>query len=209
MEWWKDPLLHHSNTPLGSSRERGMGSWLCFLRLRHNPNLRVTVQEFWLPYDVYEPHYYDPPIIPHPKKIDHNAQSGPGLRKIHDRYFQEMDAHVREVNDKLGKRVLLVVPAGQAVIALREKIIAGQAPGLRTQEDLFSDSLGHPKPALQVLISYAHYAVIYRKNPTGLPVPKALTGLKLPAGETDGLNRLLQQLAWDAVIHHPLSGVKP
>jgi hypothetical protein len=54
------------------------------------------------------------------------------------------------------------------------------------------------------MMGYCHYAVIYRKSPVGLPVPKAL---KVP-GDADALNRLLQELAWDAVTHHPLSGVK-
>jgi len=177
--------------------------------LKANPDLRVTVQEFWLPYDQYEPHFYDPPLLPVPKTVDHNARTGAELREIHKRYFQEMDALIGDLNHQLGKPAIAVVPVGQAVIALREKIIAGQAPGLHAQEDLFADPLGHPAPALQVLIAYAHYAVIYRKNPAGLPVPQALAALKLPDGQAAALNTLLQQLAWDAVIHHPLSGVKP
>ncbi len=176
------------------------------LGLEKNPGIRVTVQEFWLPYDAYEPHYYDPPKIPHPDKVDHDAQTVAGLRAMHERYFREMDALVRDVNTKLGKSVVVVVPAGQAVIALREKIIAGQAPGLKSQADLFTDPLGHPKPALQALIAYAHYAVIYRKNPVGLPVPAVLTSLKLSEADAEALNRLLQELAWDAVVHHSLSG---
>ena len=186
----------------------GIGNFARF-GLQTNPNLRVTVQEFWLPYDQYEPHFYDPPLLPCPKTVDHNARTGAELREIHQRYFQEMDALVGDLNHQLGKPVIAVVPVGQAVIALREKIIARQAPGLHTQEDLFADPLGHPAPALQVLIAYAHYAVIYRKNPAGLPVPQVLATLKLPEEQTAALNTLLQQLAWDAVIHHPLSGVKP
>jgi hypothetical protein len=100
-----------------------------------------------------------------------------------------------------------VVPVAQAVIALREKIIAGQAPGIEKQSDLFADGGGHPKPVLQALTAYCHYAVIYHRNPVGLPV---LDEMKMPrVAEKDiaALNRLLQELAWDAVIHHPLSGV--
>jgi len=44
-----------------------------------------------------------------------------------------MDEHVVAVNKKLGKQVVFVVPVGQAVIALREKIVAGKAPGLKSQ----------------------------------------------------------------------------
>ena len=177
------------------------------LGLEKNPGIRVTVMEFWLPYDEYQPHYYDAPKIPHPDKVDHDAQTVAGLRTMHERYFREMDALVRDVNTKLGKPVVVVVPAGQAVIALRGKIIAGQAPGLKSQADLFTDPLGHPKPALQALIAYAHYAVIYRKSPVGLPVPAVLASLKLSAADAAALNRLLQELAWDAAMQHPLSGV--
>jgi hypothetical protein len=177
------------------------------LGLEHNPDLRVTVQELWLPFDEYQPHYYDPPKIPAPAQVDHNAQTGASLRAMHRRYFDEMDAHLREINAKLGRQALFVVPSGQAVIALREKILAGEAPGLKTQEDLFADPLGHPKPVLQALIAYVHYAVIYRRNPAGLPVPKALDDLNLSRDKAVKLNRLLQELAWDEVLRHPLSGV--
>jgi hypothetical protein len=138
-----------------------------------------------------------------PKNVDHNAATADGLRKLHKRYFEKMDDLVLAVNKKLGKQVVFVVPVGQAVIALREKIIAGKAPGLKSQEDLFSDGLGHPRPTLQVLMAYCHYAAIYRQSPIGLPVPKELAKAK----DAEALNRLLQELAWDAVVHHRLSGV--
>jgi hypothetical protein len=58
-----------------------------------------------------------------------------------------------------------------------------------------------------VLSAYCHFAVIYRRSPVGLPMPKELQGKY----QTPALNLLLQRLAWDAVIHHPMSGltVKP
>ena len=93
------------------------------------------------------------------------------------------------------------------MIALREKIIAGQAPGLKTQEDLFTDPIGHAQPPLQALVAYCHFAVIYRRSPVGLPMPAVLARANNPAWDQN-LNRLLQELAWDAVTHHPLSGVK-
>ncbi len=118
-----------------------------------------------------------------------------------------MDEHISALNKKFGKQVIFVVPVGQAVLALREKIIAGQVPGVKVQEDLFKDPLGHPKPALQALVTYCHYAVIYRKSPVGLPVPTALAKTKIPEEDKAKLNLLLQELAWSAVTSHPLSGV--
>src|SRR5205823_1071664 len=107
----------------------------------------------------------------------------------------------------LGKEAVFVVPVGQAVIALREKVIAGQAPGLKEQEDLFADVIGHARPPLQLLVGYCHFAVVYRRSPVGLPVPAVLPRARGPLREGK-LNRLLQELAWEAVTRHPLSGVK-
>lgn len=171
------------------------------LALEHNKDIRILVQPIWLRWDVYEP------TTKIPKKVDHNAITGEELRKRHAVYFKNIDEHIRELNKKQGKTVLFVVPAPQAVIALREKIIAGQAPGLKMQEDLFSDALGHGKPPLQALVAYCNYAVMYRRSPVGLPVPDVLKRAKLGDRE-DKLNRLLQELAWEAVIQHPLSGVR-
>ncbi len=171
------------------------------LALEHNKDIRILVQPIWLRWDIYEP------TTKRPKTVDHNAITGAELRKRHAAYFKSIDEHIRELNKKLGKTVLFEVPAPQALIALREKIIAGQAPGLKTQEDLFTDALGHGKAPLQALVGYCNFAVMYRRSPVGLPVPDVLKQAKLGDKE-EKLNRLLQELAWDAVTQHPLSGVR-
>jgi hypothetical protein len=171
------------------------------LALEHNKDIRIVVQPIWLRWDIYEP------TTRRPDKVDHNAITGAELRKRHEVYFRSMDEYIRDLNQKQGKPVLFVVPAPQAVIALREKIIAGQAPGLKTQEDLFTDALGHGKPPLQALVAYCNFAVIYRRSPVGLPVPKVLKQANL-GDQEEQLNRLLQELAWEAVTQHPLSGLR-
>ncbi|MCI0685464.1 MAG: hypothetical protein L0Y71_25465 [Gemmataceae bacterium] len=178
---------------------------LVTLGLEHNPRIRVTVQEFWMPFD------HDQLTFPkqRPKKVERNGRTGPELHKMHAAYFKSMDDHVRELNDKHKKQVVFVVPTGQAVIALRERISAGQAPGLKTQDELFTDAIGHVRGPVKALVAYCHYAVIYRKSPVGLPAPSVLGKPKDGKPNDDGaLNRLLQELAWDAVRQHPLSGVR-
>jgi hypothetical protein len=171
------------------------------LGLEHNPNVRVTIQEFWLPYDVYDLNYQRK----RPEPVDRNSRTVEELRSIPAEYFKSMDEHVTALNNKFSKPAVFVVPVGQAVVALREKIIAGQAPGLKQQNDLFTDAIGHATPPLQALTAYCHFAVIYRRSPVGLPRPSVLAR---NVAWTDDLNHLLQELAWDAVSAHPLSGVK-
>jgi len=183
------------------------------LAVEHNPEIRVTVQEFWLPNDEYVPVY---PLQVR-KGTDHNATDLAKLHQANDQYCHDVEEYVGNLNRQLGKEVVLVVP------------------GLKMQWDLFRDSWGHPDAPLEVLDAYCHYAVIYHRSPVGLPMPKVLAAMKVvgldgaqkvrprgpgatplpstPAGgqeisdaDKEKLNRLLQELAWDAVIHHPLTG---
>lgn len=171
------------------------------LALEHNPDARIVVQELWLPYEVY-----DTATPLKNRQVDHNAPTGESLRKEHAPYFKSIDEHVIALNEKLGRKdrpAVFVAPVGQAVIALREKILAGEAPGIEKQSELFTDPIGHPQIPIQVLATYVHLAVIYRQNPVGDPTPDFLEKRK----EGDKLARLLQELAWEAATSHPLSGV--
>ena len=170
------------------------------LGLEHNPNLRITVQEFWVPYD-------DPSLWTTRGKdviIDRDTKTMAQLQAAHDPYFESMDTLVGELNSKYGKTAVFVVPVGQAVLALRNLVIQGEAPGIAKQSDLFTDPIGHPKNHIKALATYCHFAVIYGRSPVGLPMPASIA--KLPQAEE--LNALLQNLAWDAAKQHPLSGVK-
>src|SRR6185437_15202216 len=88
------------------------------LAFEHNPNIRILVQEYWLPNDTYEPIY---PLDTR-KKVDHNATNLTELKKKNDEYCHDIEEHVRELNKELGKDALYVVPVGEASVALREKI---------------------------------------------------------------------------------------
>lgn len=172
------------------------------LGLEHNPNLRITVQEFWMTFD-------DGSLWGKPNKglvIDRDSKTMADLHAAHDDYFRSMDDHVRELNAKYAKDkpAIFIVPVGQAVMELRRLIMEGKAPGIAKQSELFTDPIGHPRDQVRALAAYCHFAVIYGRTPVGLPMPAAIA--KLP--EAEKLNTLLQKLAWDAVTQHPLSGVK-
>ena len=171
------------------------------LGFEHNPNFRVSLQEFWMPFDKNEW-----PFKSDLKSVDPDAATPEFLRSLHEPYFKLMDQHVVGLNKKFGKQVIFIAPVGQAVNALREKIIARKMPGIDKQSELFTDKLGHPKPPLQLLVSYVHFAVVYRRSPVGLPMPEALTRAK-NAKWDEKMNHELQEIAWAEVLRHPLSGV--
>lgn len=171
------------------------------LGLEKNPKLRVTVQEYWLPNDEYNPVW----PLDTKKVVDHNATDLAALREANARYERDIEAAVRALNERLGKNAIVVVPVGAASIALREKIVAGRAPGLKVQWRLFTDSWGHPTTPLKVLAAYCHFAVIYGRSPVGLGMPEEFKRNQEYANPQ--LNALLQQLAWEAVTKNPLTGI--
>jgi len=169
------------------------------LGLEHNPKIRFTLQQNWVPFE-------DPELWlskSRPKSIDRDVLTLVQLRAKHDPYFKMIEDHVKELNSRIPAAKIAIVPSGEAVLALRDKVIKGEAPGIKTQNELFTDVLGHPGPQIRVLSAYCHFAVIYRRSPVGLPVNGLLA--KLP--EAEKLNQLLQEIAWKAVTGHPMSGV--
>jgi len=169
------------------------------LGLEKNPALRVLVQASWPTREGTSGQSFT--------NESRNAATIASLRAQRDAHrsawLVNLEAKVRTLNTTVGRTAVFLVPVSDAVYALREKIAEGQAPGLTKQTDLFRDDLGHPHPPLSVLVTYCHFAAIYDRSPVGLPVPASLKDLP----QADSLNRLLQQLAWDAVTAHPLSGV--
>ena len=183
-----------------------------FSRLAYlgNPNIRIFIQENWLTWEQNNPHFwYMAPSQPRPATVDHNAYTLDQLKTNLAPYTQQYDDMIKKINQDLGKQVVFAIPMGAACVDLRGKIIAGQAPGLKSQNDIFSDALGHPSPPLQALTAYCFYAAIYKKSPVGLPVPSVIAQMKIPPDQQQALNKLLQQIAWDEVSHNPLSGVAP
>jgi hypothetical protein len=172
------------------------------LAFRKNPAVRITVQEDWLWRDTFEPINN----IRTPRTFDYDAITGAELLTIHAPVFKSIDAAVSTLNRKLGKNVLYIVPAGQAVITLRERIRTGKAGGLKTQTELFRDRVGHPAEPVQVLVAYCHFAVIYRRSPVGLPTPTMMANTDKPEWNAQSV-RVLQEVAWEAVTQHPQSGV--
>lgn len=171
------------------------------LAVKHNPDVRITIQASWVPFDGLLAAAFQS------GKGGRDHVIGADLRVLHVPCFQSLDDEVRSLQKQYhGKSVLSVVPVGQALIALREHITAGRAPGLHSQQELFTDDLGHPALPVQFLAAYAHFAVIYRQSPVGLPPLRGVGQARNP-GCGDGLNRLLQELAWEAVRRHPLSGL--
>jgi hypothetical protein len=171
------------------------------LGLENNPNMRFVVQISWGGGDIDNQDF--------PKgafdKVDRN-KTPEQLKKLYERNVRAAEAQADDINKKVGKKVVFLVPSAQALVTLRTKIYNKEMPGLSSQAELFRDPISHPAPPLEALNTYLHYAVIYGRTPVGLPVPGLLKNAK-KEGWDDKFNRTLQEIAWETVTGYPHSGV--
>jgi hypothetical protein len=174
------------------------------LLLRHNENGRMTVQASWAAADGRRG-------AGGFKNADRDRAVPAELRQAWAPLTNRLRDQVKAINEQLAakhrRQVLFMVPVGEAVIRLRERVSKGEVPGVARQSDLFRDDLGHGKPPIYVLNAYCHYAVIYGRSPVGLPAPGLLKKADLGA-DTEKVNRILQEIAWEAVQGEPTSGVR-
>jgi hypothetical protein len=131
------------------------------LGLQKNPNLKVVVQMSWTAFDGVG-------RFPPPKDLDRDSKTIEELRPVQVRFAEIIEKQVAEINAKHDRPVVFVSPVGYAVLNLREAVIAGKAPGIKKQSELYRDLLGHGQPPILALASYVNFATIYGRSPVGL-----------------------------------------
>lgn len=147
----------------------------------------------WIPVssgpDSKEDHYSDEIFIPFRERLMLEMGS-----------WQEIVDHVNR-NRISGSPPMRAIPGPMIMAAVYDAIAVGTAPGLSSMPDLFSDDI-HVNDLGAFLISLAHFAVIYGRDPRSIP---DLRGERdWPRGaQADWM----KQLVWDVVRAYPDSGL--
>lgn len=105
-------------------------------------------------------------------------------------------------NRAQGTPPMRLIPGTLIFLDVYDQIAAGTAPGLNDISDLFSDDI-HLNDAGSYLIALAHYAVIYGRDPRGLPNKVGLT--TPPSSE---IAAWMQDLVWRIVTTTKGTGIK-
>lgn len=110
---------------------------------------------------------------------------------------------------------IYVIPAGQVMAAFTRRLeAAGGIGAMRGREDLFArDETGardpiHLSDLGTYLVALIHYAVIYQRNPLGLP--SALKRADGTQADSPGQEaaRVMQEVVWDVVTGYEKTGVR-
>lgn len=107
-----------------------------------------------------------------------------------------------------------VIPAGQVMARFVRRLeSSGGVPGINSREDLFAltaqgtrDNI-HPNDLGSYLVALTHYAVLYHRNPEGLPhrlLRADGSAANAPSAEAA---KLMQEVVWEVVTSYPKTGV--
>lgn len=120
-----------------------------------------------------------------------------------------------EINAKLGRRVMVISPAGQATVKLVELVADGKFPGITDPADLWTEFNMHSNRHVLAVTAFCNVGAMYGVSPLGLKPDFSGVGYggggKGPGaasmeGITDEQMKILQQIAFDALSTCPQSG---
>jgi len=160
--------------------------------LKANPNFRAYYHAAWL---VGDGRAKDIKTT-----ADYNDSKLADVQAALDKTRKSVEAIVDKLNEKFGKRVVFLVPVGDATLKLRAMVMEGNYPGVTKQSELWSDAMPHPGAHVCALSGYCHFAAIYRMSPIGLKIQRF-------GGISDEQHAILQKIAWETVSKYPHAGI--
>jgi hypothetical protein len=207
-----DQLDVFTMSPNAKIPEEGIDRFGDFV-IAHNKNARIMVQASWSSWDG---HGRTPSVGGSGGGNFTNAErdqvdlatldswiSGQGDGVIDAGYIGRLREQLRGIDRRAGHEITFVVPSGRAVYLLRKEVLLGHVPGITRQSELHRDPIGHPTSVTANLVTYVWFAAMYHESPVGLQALVDATDVESAKRE-----KLLQQIAWNAVLAEPKSGVK-
>ncbi len=122
--------------------------------------------------------------------------------------FASLVKTLRETTDEV-----YILPTHAAMTEAAKRVLRGELPGVEglykiiggKERSIWADKIGHLSPGFDRLEGYVFYATLYGKSPELISDPiKFNTN---PSFLSPELDKIFREIAWKAVVEHPLSGV--
>lgn len=113
-------------------------------------------------------------------------------------FFEKLIVRVRATST-IAKPVLMV-PCGDVMKALNDKMAAGQIPGYTKIWQVYADGI-HMNNIGSYILACTYYATLYKDSPVGIGVPSQYGSI------SSALATTIQQTVWEVVSTHPSAGI--
>ncbi|TVQ89904.1 MAG: hypothetical protein EA397_13150 [Deltaproteobacteria bacterium] len=166
------------------------------LAIESNPGSRVYLYETWHCLNSGTPtgcDWDDGDDVPWRARLDSDHERWQGI--------------VDDVNALSSGPEMRLIPAGQAMAELYDRIEAGEIPELSDIQELFTDDI-HLTDVGNYFVAMVHYATIYRRSPIGLTRETSDPWGAPYTAPSPALAATLQEIAWDVVSRDPSYGVR-
>lgn len=114
--------------------------------------------------------------------------------------WEQIQSHVNE-SRAAGSPPMRMIPGPLLMAEIYDAIEAGTVPDLSNISDLFSDDI-HINDLGAYYIALAHYAVIFERDPRGLP-----NRLGMPSSPSRALADWMQETVWRVVSEYEGAGI--
>lgn len=161
------------------------------LALRKSPNVRIYIYSRWPRRDKDGNLDFDK------KWLSKFTGEWDGTEETRD-YFEKLTFELRKAYPKI-KDQILVVPAGDVLYELNQRIKANQVPGYSSITQVYADGI-HFNEVGSYLVGCTFYATLFKEN------PKGLTASPYKVNNPQLVN-IIQDVVWKVVSTHALSGV--
>ena len=185
--------------PYFNDRSKYYSCWVDFC-LKYNPDMKFYLSDAW-------PQLYQLGKNPESEAVFTEEL----FDKLAKDRRREYSTQVKELLEKYPGRIF-ILPTCDAMALAGKAFLRDELPGIEgvhkviggKQRSLWRDQLGHLGPGFEWLEGYVFYATIYKQSPELIENDVPL-GNDFPSRELD---RRFRKIAWQAVLTHPLSGVK-
>jgi len=189
----------------GTDGDLAMAHNFIGLALRRSPDVQVYVYSRWPRKDKAKDGSL---VLDYKTKwLRKYTRGWDGTEETKD-YFERLVAGLRQAYEGKAKPVLLV-PVGDALLELHERMRAGKVPGFRDIAEVYEDGI-HFNNVGSYVVGTTFYATLFRDDPRGLTAGPYNENLdpKKDRLIDETLAVAIQDAVWTVVSKHPLAGVR-
>ncbi len=191
--------------PYGNDRPEFYTCWIDFCE-KYNPGMKFFLSDAWpapgqvrkvfnLKANPESEAFFTDAVY---DQLSENANTG----------FASLVKALRESTDEV-----YILPTHAAMTEAAKRFIRGELPGVEglykviggKEPSIWVDKIGHLTPGFDRLEGYVFYATLYGKSPELISAP--IKFKKNPSFLSADLDTIFREIAWKAVVEHPLSGV--
>ena len=191
--------------PYSNDRPEFYTCWIDFCE-KYNPGMKFFLIDAW-------------PAPGQVRKV-FNLKANPESEAFFtDAVYDQLSAHANAGFADLVKTLresteeVYILPTHAAMTAAAKRFLRGELPGVEglykviggKEPSIWLDKIGHLTPGFDRLEGYVFYATLYGKSPELISTP--IKFKKNPSFLSTDLDKIFREIAWKAVVEHPLSGV--